>query len=222
MIHLGVSVVLEVQLLQRELTAGEDDGPPHLDVPLVIGRRRFQPVRVVLGRLRLERVAAVHGMVIHRIVDHHELALDLHRVRNEDVSAEQAGDGLRDHRLAVARRPVEEQGLGGVDGGPEHVVNRLREDHSSEALAHLLHRDVHVSDGLLVYPGAVLRQRHRRRADVLTRGQCLPGTFAAGAGEVEHVSAPAEPRGTAHLDHPALLEVEQPRIHEGERQAYRP
>ena len=44
-------------------------------------------------------------------------------------------DGLGDHRLAVARRAVQEQRLGRVDGGTEHVVDGLGEHHPLEAVA---------------------------------------------------------------------------------------
>ena len=59
--------------------------------------------------------------MVHRIEEPDDAALDLERVRNEDVAVEQIVDGLRDDRLAVAGRAVDEHRVPGVDGGPELV-----------------------------------------------------------------------------------------------------
>ena len=104
------------ELRHGQLAAGDDrrpaDADPALvDLPLV--------EQAVAGRQR-------HLLVVHRIEEADDLAVDADRAGNPDVAAEGGGDPLGDARLAVARRAEQEQPPAGVDRRPQPVEHARR------------------------------------------------------------------------------------------------
>ena len=62
-----------------------------------------------------------HLLVVHRIVEPDDLAVDADGPGNPNLVAEGGRDPLGDARLAVARRAEEEQSPAGVDGRPQPI-----------------------------------------------------------------------------------------------------
>ena len=97
-------------------------------------------------------------------------------------------------------------------------MHGVGEHHVPEALPHNFTGHVHVPDRLLLNPGAVLNQRHRRGADVLAGAQRLAGPVPTGTGEIEEIRPAVRPAGAENLDQATLLERDQSVVHEGKGQ----
>src|SRR5439155_11256299 len=121
LMHLGVLVEGEIEVLERELATDLDertrDGDPTAIEPRVERDERTVP----------------------RGVEHaDELLSHEDRVRQDDAAAEHRGKGLRDRGLAGAGRPEEEDRAPAVDGGAELPERLLRKDEVRERLAYLV------------------------------------------------------------------------------------
>ena len=106
--------------------------------------------------------------MVHGVEQPHDLPLDFERMRNRDVAVEQVANRLRDDRLAVAGRAVDEQRVSGVDRRAELIEHALPEDEVLKGIAHATaRRGVRRRLLPVVQVGDIARQRHRRNADIL-------------------------------------------------------
>ena len=106
--------------------------------------------------------------MVHGVEQPHDLPLDLERVRDRDVAVEQVANRLRDDRLAVAGRAVDEQRVAGIDGRAELIEHALPEHEVPEGIAKAVARRAARRRLLpVVEVGDIARERHRREADVL-------------------------------------------------------
>ena len=69
------------------------------------------------------------------------LPFDLERMRNGDLAVQQVADRLRDDRLAVARRAVDEHRVAGVDRRTELIEHALADTRCENALRNALAPD---------------------------------------------------------------------------------
>jgi hypothetical protein len=159
--------------------------------------------------------------VVHRVVDHHDLPADVHRVRQVIDTAHEARQHLGDHRLAVPGVAENEQGFGRVDGRAEALDVPRVEDHVAESRQQPLARHVHMTNGLLLDPRPVVFERHRRRPDILPGRHRFARAVAAGGRQVEDVSPAPGPRGPLHLEQPLVLQLDELLVHDGEGQTDR-
>ena len=104
------------------------------------------------------------------------------------------------HGLAVAGRAVEEQRLAGVHRRPELVEHALADDQLLEPGREALAIDVRPRRHAGAHVGVVLRERHRRRADVAADVEELHRAVAAEIGQRVAVAGRAGAAGAAHLD----------------------
>ena len=70
-----------------------------------------------------------------RIVDLDDLSVGLDGVGNGDDAVEDVLDALRDDRLAVSRRAVDEQRVGAVDRRAELIEHAIAQHEVAERLA---------------------------------------------------------------------------------------
>ena len=105
--------------------------------------------------------------MVDRVVQRDGLSIDVERVRQIHVAAERPPHALRDDRLAVSRRPVQEDRFAGVDGGAKPIEHLVLDDQMREAAAQPLAIDVAPRCLQRLHRCDVGGQRHRRRADVL-------------------------------------------------------
>ena len=162
---------------------------------------------------------AAIGSCTTGIEDADDLALDRDRVRHGDVAVEQVADALRDHRLAVSRRAVDEQRVTGVHRRPEGIDHAVAEHEVPARLADPLARGAARHRGQVrLQVGGVLGQRHRGDADVvvLLQEQHRPGP--AGVEDAVFVGRRAEHRPARHLDVPGIAQLGQRRLDHGETQ----
>ena len=95
----------QLELIERQFATDDHDRSLDTDEAMVVLRGRLHPRRPSIScRVRLPD-GAVEGRVVH--LD--DLALDLHRVGDVHLAAQELGDCLSDDRLAVARATVQEQ-----------------------------------------------------------------------------------------------------------------
>ena len=113
----GCRVVAQLERVERQLAADRHQRPPAAHPPPI--RRGIVCEPVAFGKR--ERV------VVHRVEQPHDLPLDLERMRDRDVAVEQVANRLRDDRLAVAGRAVDEQRVAGIDRGAELIEHALSE-----------------------------------------------------------------------------------------------
>ena len=122
---------------------------------------------VVLGRRQ--------RLVVDRVEHLDDVAVDVERVRNPHLAVEQVADRLRDDRLAVAGRPVDEERVPGVHGRTELIEHPLAQDEVRKRFPDLGAGD-QPGIGRLErhHVAAVLRHRHRRDAGVhaVSRNMC--------------------------------------------------
>ena len=74
----GQLVELKLQIVEHQLTADHDDGPPDPQPASVVFRFRLHPVGTQIP------TDLVHGLVEDGVVDRDDLPIDLHRKRNVD------------------------------------------------------------------------------------------------------------------------------------------
>ena len=163
---------------------------------MTLGRRhRTQRRSHVVSEVERLVGRLVDRLVVHRIEEPDDAALDLERVRNEDVAVEQIVNRLRDDRLAVARRAVHEHRVPGIDGGPELVQDPLADHQVREGLAHVRASHLVGYGGLERFHVApILRERHGRHADVVVLLEEQHRARAAGVGDAVRVrGAPSAP-----------------------------
>ena len=115
------------------------------------------------------------------IEDLDDLAVGFDRAGDGDDAVEQVPDRLRDDRLSVSRRAVDEQRVRAVDGRSEliqhafaqhQVRERLADAPAGRRLRHRSREPLHVR--------LVLDERHRRHADVMALFEEQQGTVATG------------------------------------------
>ena len=143
---------------------------------------------------------AADAHVVDRIEHRDGLAVDVDGVRHVHVGAERAADPFGDDGLAVAGRAVEEERLARVHRRTELVVHRLVDDQALEALREAVAIDPGPRRHAGADVGVVLRQRHRRRADVAVDVEELHRPVAAEIGQDVAVAGGAGAAGAAHLD----------------------
>ena len=145
--------------------------------------------RAAVPVMTLDRLGlGFERLVVDRVVHRDQVAVDLDRVRHVHVAADGSSEALRDHRLAVARRAVEEQRLAGVDRGPELLEDVVADDEVREAAAQAFAIDVAARGHQRSHLGDVGGQRNRRRPDVLAGVQIEPAAIASLVGQ--RVSVP--------------------------------
>ena len=218
LVHLAVRVVLQIELVQRQLAPGEHDRALHAREAPVVDVHGLQPVFL---RLVPVHPAVRQRAVVHRIEDHHDVTVDIHRVRDEQVATHHSGDRFGEVRLPVPRVAVQEHGFRRVDRRPQLVEELRIQDQVAEADLDPLAAHADALDRLPFDPFAVLGERHRRRADVVVRVHRLAGALAALPREIERVAAASVPLGPANLDELPLLQVEETIVDQGEGNADR-
>ena len=117
---------MQVEHVERQLAADDDDRPADAD-PAPIARHTADDAggfHVVFERL-----------VADRVVDGHDVAVHVDRVRHVHIATERAAHAFGNHRLAVAGRSVEEHGLAGVDRRAEVLEHVVVDDEMREAAA---------------------------------------------------------------------------------------
>ena len=144
------------ELRHGQLAAGDDRRPADADPALV------DLARIEQARARLQR----HFLVVHRIEEADDLAVDADGPGNPDLVAEGGGDPLGDARLAVARRAEQEQPPAGIDGRPEPVEHAAAQQQAVEGPVQVVGRGMLVGQRLGVDAGDVVLQGDRRRAEV--------------------------------------------------------
>ena len=87
--------------------------------------------------------------MVDRVEHPDDLPFDLDRMRNGDFAVHQIANGLRDDRLAVARRAVDEHRVAGGNGRSDLVEHLVADDQVRERLPHAIAR--HVRHRLLRY-----------------------------------------------------------------------
>ena len=159
----------QLERVERQLAADGDQRPAAAHPAAILDRAGFDQRLALRHRDRL-----VHD----RIEDADDLALDRDRVRHGDVAVEQVADALRDDRLAVAGRAVDEQRVAGVDGRPERIDHAIAEHEVPARLADPLARGA----ARHARPGAPSGRRRtapaapgRRRRSGSAAGTASPG-----------------------------------------------
>ena len=159
----GAGVEAQLQRLERQLAAHHHHGAPAADPAPVHVDALVQPDA---------RLARRQFLVRDGVEQPDDRPFHFERIGDVQVAIEQFLDGLRDHRLAVARRPVDEHRVAGVDGGPQLVHHAVADDQMRKSLPHALTRRGVGRLGLVLgHVALVLRQGHRCRADVVVRLQ---------------------------------------------------
>ena len=202
----------EVEHLQRQLAADHDDRPLDL-FPAPVVRRRGDHA----GRRR--GAADVH--VVDRIERGDRLAVDVDGVRHEHVGAERPADPFGHDGLAVSGSAVEEERLARIHRRPELIEHRAVDDEILEPFREAVAIDIRPRRHAGADVGAVLRQRNRRRPDVLGDLQELHGPVPAQVGQDVAVSRAAGAARAAHFDELLGAGVLDHRVEHRVRQAER-
>ena len=126
----GCRVVAQLERIERQLAADRHQRPPAAHPPPI--RRRLVGEPVAFGKRQ--------RIVVHGVEQPHDLPLDLERMRNRDVAVEQVANRLRDDRLAVAGRAVDEQRMPGIDRGAELIEHALAEHEMPKGVAQAVAR----------------------------------------------------------------------------------
>ena len=142
--------------------------------------------------------------MVDRIEHPDDVALNLERMRNGDLAVEQVANGLRDDRLAIARRAVDEHRVAGIDRRSELVEHPIADHEVGKGLPHAFSR-IALAAGprrdkrhvLLI-----LREGHWRHAHVMTGLEEQRGAGAARVGDPVAVRRAAD---DAAADDLALL-----------------
>ena len=201
--------VAQLELIEPELTAHHDSRaaaphPPPVDVVSEVER--------LVGHL-------VDRLVVHRIEEPDDAALDFEGVRNEDVAVEQIMNRLRDDRLAIARRAVHEHRVPGIDGGPELVQDALADHQMREGLAHVRASHLVGYGGLERFHVApILRERHGRHAHIVALFEEQHRTRAARVRDAIRVRGCAQ-RAPRHVEVILLLAGGDHRLDDVERKS---
>ena len=122
----GCRVVAQFERIERQLAAHRHERAPAAHPSPI--RRRIVGEPVAFRKRDL--------VVTHRVEQPHDLPLDFEGVWNRDVAVEQVANRLRDDRLAVAGRTVDEQRMAGVDRRAELIEHALSDDEMPEGVAH--------------------------------------------------------------------------------------
>ncbi len=153
-----------------------------------------------------------------RVVDGHDVAVHVERVRHVHIAADRAAHAFGNHRLAVSRGSVEEHGLAGVDRRAEVLEHVVVDDEVREAAAQAFAIDVPSRGLQRSHFGDVRGKRDRRRTGVLTDGQELPRPIATKIGERIPIACGARPGGAAHLNEQRRAQPFDERLDERVRQ----
>ena len=149
----GCRVVAQLERIERQLAADRHERTPAAHPSPI--RRRVVGEPVAFGEREL--------VVVDGVEQPHDLPLDLQRMRNRDVAVEQVANRLRDDRLAVAGRAVDEQRVAGIDRRAELIEHALPEDEMLKGIANAAARRGARRDLLpVVQVGDIARERHRR------------------------------------------------------------
>ena len=125
-IEAGRRAVAQLERVERQLAADHDHRTPAAHpAPVADARGRGRPRRRV-GPDALRGSPGSNNRMM--------LPFDLDRVRDRDVAVEQIADRLRDDRLAVSGRAVDEHRVAGVDGRAELVEHAVADDQMRERL----------------------------------------------------------------------------------------
>ena len=101
-----------------------------------------------------------------RVVDPDDLAGDLDGVRDVDDILEDLRDAGRQRRLAIARRPEQQDAAPGIDRRQQLADVMVRDDEPLEAPPQALGIELLVADALGLDLLVIRHQRNRRRAEV--------------------------------------------------------
>ena len=191
LVELRRRVERQIQHVERELAAGDDDGPADAD-PAAIARRRGDEDRLVVRLVQL--------LVVDRIEHGDDVAVHVDRVRHVHLAADRAAEPLGDHRLAVPGLSVQKQGLVRVDGGPELLEDAFPNDQVRKPVPQPLAVDIATGCRQRAHPRDVGSQRHRSRTDVLVDLQILPRPIAAEVSQAVAVARGGGSGRAAHFD----------------------
>ena len=170
-----ICVVLEIEHLQRQFTAGDDHGP-------VAGDEAFVDILApqAAGTLAFGN-RLFDGFVNCRIEQLDDHAVHLETMRHEDHVFEDGADDFGNGCLAVAGRAVNQDGGAGIYRRSEAGEEAFGDDQILEGIdqqfaAHPLVGDFLADDALLVG-----LQGNRRRSEILAQLQRLKRISPTGA-----------------------------------------
>src|SRR2546425_185031 len=192
LVELRERVEREVELLERQLAADDDDRPVNAHPPAIARQRRDDA--------RLLAFAAFERLVVERIEHRDDVAVDVDRMGNVHVAADGAAHAFTNDRLAVSRRPVQEHRFAGVHRRAKLLEHAVADDEMREAVAEPLPIDVSARVGQRPHVGDVRRQRHGHGADILVLVEILTSTIAAKIGQRVAEGGAAGARRAFHFD----------------------
>ena len=154
--------------------------------------------------------------MVVQVEDLDDLPVDGDAVRDEDLPAEERGDVLGQHRLAVAGVPEEEEGAAGVDRLADDVERQLLQHQVGHRLAHVRRADAHLADRLRLDDRDVLLEGDGGRAEVGGAVEHLVDAHDALRRDAVLVAELAEAVAPADLDQLLALQQCQRAVHDVE------
>ncbi len=152
--------IREVKMRQLQLAADHDHRPAAPDPPLI-----FRDGAAVQG---IGHRITGHRVVSGRVEDPDDVAVSFYGVGDRDVTIEQFTNRLRDDRLSVSRRPIDEHGMRAIDGRPKLIEHALAEHQTPEGAANAFtRRGSRRRFRKRMHVGAVRCKRHRRGSEIL-------------------------------------------------------
>ena len=194
-VELVNGVEREVEHVERQLTAHHHDRPADADPTAVARRTRDNRQRI--------GIVGVERFVVRGVVHRDDAAVDVDGVRNVHVPARRAPHAFGNHSLSVAGRPIEKDGLVGVDRGTELIEHALIHDKVRKAAPQPFLVDVPAHRVERLHVVHVIGEGDWRRTDVAVISEVLAGTIASQVGQCIPVRGAPGTHRTAHL-HEAL------------------
>ena len=187
-------VIAQVEHVQRQLAAADDERPPAL---------RPSPVKRGLLRDRHHRklLVILDRLVIDRIEHAHDVALAFDGMRHENRPAIQIVERFDQVGLAVPGLAVDQHGISAADGRTDLRKHVLGDHHPAQRLRQRALGQPSLLGTLPLHLLDVLRKRHRRRTRVLAGFEHFPGQCPA------RIRQPENRAHASHAERPLDLYV---------------
>ena len=223
MIEVADLVVAQFELIERQFAAGDDHRPSHATPALIDCPFQLLPLfsDQMLPRAEAVGVVLISDRVQRRIEDGDDAVLGQHGIRHVDVAAifvEEATEPLRDRRLAVARRAINENRTTAAHCRPQLIQQLRPDDHPLKRFEQPFGITLNSGNGLRAALRDIRFERNRSRADITALLKRLARSRTAEIGQVEAVRRAADEVARRDFDALLILEESQAFVDQVERQ----